>query len=493
MPRTFEGIELCSVGMEWRASTGPVTFTFEHLADAMAAANDDPHIQIPRLKLGHESGVNGTDGQPQYFDPFAEVGDAAPSFGRVTNLRLEQAGSILVGDYIDVPDWLADNLQSSYPNRSVEVTWNVTTDGGKTYSAVITAVALLGAYLPAVTSLDDLEGFLTEGPSGVAAALPTLQGGPMPQRQETVEASVSAGTIRERFNFDWAMDPDNEFELDGETVSPYWWWAIDVRVDPSEVIADDDNGNLWSIPFSTDGADGVTFSEPVRVRTEYIPVSAVSATSVAATVSRRSGQRVLASSLERPEKPAPTTAASRSDNEEESMSLNMEALRERLGLPEDATEEQINDALLTAEVEETITEPEGTDEETTDPEAEEVTEPELVTASADSPTIQVDKGVWEETQRQAQEGAAARAEQLTEERERVLDSAVKAGKIAPASKDAWRDKLKATPEATSAELEALPTGLVPVDEKGAAVGHDDAQMTAVMNSFGHGTNKEGDR
>ena len=54
-------------------------------------------------------------------------------------------------------------------------------------------------------------------------------------------------------------------------------------------------------------------------------------------------------------------------------------------------------------------------------------------------------------------------------------------------------ELRGALETKQAELDKLPTGLVPVEEKGAAVGHDDAQMTAVMASFGHSTNKEGDR
>lgn len=168
----------------------------------------------------------------------------------------------------------------------------------------------------------------------------------------------------------------------------------------------------------------------------------------------------------------------------------MDDVRERLGLADDATDEQVNEALDALKI--TSDDVSG-NEPAAEKAAEQVTEPEPIAASQGKPTIEVDKGVWEETQRQAQEGAAARAEQLNVDRERTLDAAVKAGKIAPASKDAWREKLKSTPEASAAELDKLPAGLIPVEEKGAAVEVDDAQMSAVMASFGHNTNKEGDR
>lgn len=272
-------------------------------------------------------------------------------------------------------------------------------------------------------------------------------------------ASVDTSIVRDRFNFDWATNPDNGF--DGDT---YWWWARSVRIDPNEIIADDDEGNLYSVPFQTDGKDEITFGEPVKVREDYVPVAA----SVGAQVERlqrRHGQK--ADAFSRPTKPDETTAASSAaENKENDMpNLDMDALRSHLGLDEDASEEQINAALSA--------EPEGSGESGDDPEPEgepKGTEqtPEPVAASADSPTMTVDRGAFEELQRQAREGAEARAEQVRQEREATLSAAVKAGKIAPASREAWAAKLSAEPEATKAELEALPEGLVPVEETGAA-------------------------
>src|ERR1044072_7770248 len=243
---TIEGVELAAVGMEWHAASGDEAFTFESLADAVEAANNDPHIVSPRIRLGHTSDLNHGEG----YDPFEELGDAVPAFGTVTNLRLTNDGAMLVGDFVEVPEWLAAAIPSAYPTRSIQARRMVTTEGSKTYSMVLTAVSLLGPIEPAVKTLDDLERLLVEGPDVEAATNPNPEEGPMP---ETVAASVDVNTIRERFNFDWAMSEP----VDG--LDTYYWWAISVRVDPAEVIAEDEEGQLWSVSWSTGGKNENTF------------------------------------------------------------------------------------------------------------------------------------------------------------------------------------------------------------------------------------------
>lgn len=422
--RTIEGVELVTVGMEWPASTGPVTFTFEHLADAAAAANDDPHVVVPRLKLGHESEING---ELNVIDPFAAIGDAAPAFGKVTNLRLSNDGAVLLGDYAEMPDWLADAAPSAFPNRSIEAQFDVTTEGGKHYTMVLTGVALLGAYLPAVTDLDDLERLMIEGPDLEATA--ATQSPKEGRMSESTAASISAGTIRERFNFEWTLD--NEVEQD-----TYWWWCRDVRVEPNEVIADDDEGGIWSVSYETDGKDIVTFGEPVRVREDFVPVNA-SAGAVLARFRQRTDQQVLASNLERPEKPAPgTTAASQPDNEENDMpEIDLEKLRARLGLPDDATEEQINAALAEDEtpVEES---PEGDEKPEETPADEEDDE------GVEARGVTLDEDAHAELKADAKAGREARQTQLKAERDKIVDDAVGAGKFPPSAKAAYRDQLE---------------------------------------------------
>jgi hypothetical protein len=159
--RTIEGVELITVGMEWPAHPEPATLTLEHLVDAMVAANDDPHIRRPRVKLGH---VRWQPGHPEGFGDHDPTWDGMPAFGTATNLRLANDGAKLVCDLVEVPEWLAVAMPSAWPNRSCEWLWDVQTEGGKRYSLVITAVGLLGEQQHAIKDLADLTRLLVQGP-----------------------------------------------------------------------------------------------------------------------------------------------------------------------------------------------------------------------------------------------------------------------------------------------------------------------------------------
>jgi hypothetical protein len=478
--RTIEGVELATVGEEWPTSAGEGTFTFQNLADAMEAANNDPHIRVPRGKLGHLSEING---ELRAVSPFKAIGDAEPAFGLYTNLRLTNDGAALVGDWIEIPAWLADAAPSAYPSRSieasleVEVARDVTTEGGKRYSMVVTAVSCLGTFLPAVTDLEDLQRVLEEGFETTAiTAAQTPEEGRMP---ESTTASVDTGTIRQRFNFEWTLE--NDFEQD-----TYWWWCRSVRVDPNEIIADDDDGGLWLVPYETDGKDEITFGEPQRVREEFVPVSAT-ATSVVANFRERKDQKVLAANLERPDKPAPKTAASsQPDPQEDNVSestIDMAKLRERLGLPDDATEEQINEALAADTPAAEPTEPATTTGEVPEPTAETtpaaVAEP-VAASAASERGVTVDKDALAQLQAQAKAGDEARQAQLSAEREQLLTDAVKAGKFPPAAKASYRkqlDKGGDVEASTRTFIEELPDNTVPVTETGEA-GREDGVAAA---------------
>lgn len=160
---TIANVELVTVGMNWPASTGPLTLTLEHLVDAMVAANADPHVRRPRIKLGHSRLQPTDDGMTTLgdHDPFW---DGEPAFGTADNLRLGNDGAVLIGDLIEVPDWLADAAPSAWPNRSCEMQGPVQTEGGKRYSMVITSVSLLGTVEHAIKDLADLRRLLADGP-----------------------------------------------------------------------------------------------------------------------------------------------------------------------------------------------------------------------------------------------------------------------------------------------------------------------------------------
>lgn len=157
----IKDVPLMEVGMKFPASTGPVDFGFGHLASAVRAG-EDPTVPRARIKLGH------TD--PRFNDcPCPECGksvsfnannpyefDAMPSFGFVEGTVLDNEGSVVVGDLVDMPYWLAAVLPVAYPSRSIEGWFGYTGINSKSYEFVITALAMLGVVFPGVMSLSDL-------------------------------------------------------------------------------------------------------------------------------------------------------------------------------------------------------------------------------------------------------------------------------------------------------------------------------------------------
>ncbi len=139
------GVDLVQTG-SWNASTGPVTFTRDDLAAAVAALTC-PAIQKPRLKLGH-------------IDPRF---DGQPACGWVDDLRLTNGGHTLCGDFKGLPLAMVEAdadgvsvLAAAYPQRSIEGVFNLTCSLDHTHPFVITAVALLGVQEPAVSTLADI-------------------------------------------------------------------------------------------------------------------------------------------------------------------------------------------------------------------------------------------------------------------------------------------------------------------------------------------------
>ncbi|WP_251550287.1 head maturation protease, ClpP-related [Rhodococcus sp. 11-3] len=130
-------------------------------------------------------------------------------------------------------------------------------------------------------------------------------------------------------------------------------------------------------------------------------------------------------------------------------------LREALSLPEDATQEQIYEALL-----------------------ERATAPAPVAAAPSLPdgVVTVEASVLDELRVAAERGAQARAQQETEARTALVSAAIKDGRIASARRDHWLAALAADPDGAAATLASLAPGLVPVDEIGHGVGVENANQ-----------------
>ena len=157
------GVELGSVGIAWPTSTGPRTVTFEHLVDIVAADND-PLIRAGRVKLGHEPWQLHPDGGTCELGDYDPFWTGEPALGSIRNLRLNDEGAKLLGDFTDVPAWLVDAMPTAWPNRSVELVHDVETEAGHRYSRVLTACALLGVRQQAIKDLADVRRVLDGDP-----------------------------------------------------------------------------------------------------------------------------------------------------------------------------------------------------------------------------------------------------------------------------------------------------------------------------------------
>lgn len=443
---TLPNIELVSTGT-WQASTGEVTFTEGDL-QAILASIDDPAVKEPRLIIGHTppTAPPSFSGQDGFFGE-------QPTIGRFTNIRSAENGQTLVGDLIGVPSWLAEILPTAYPNRSVEVYWNVTSATGKEHSAVMPRIAVLGINLPAVATLEDLQAMYSEeGPEGiqlthVGERVAASRGDQMPER---TAASTSMEDVRRAFYDDFATSESDR----------YWWWIRNVFVNPSILIVDDDDGSLYAVPWSTSG-DSVEFGEPAEVFTQYVEKDS------GKVAAQRAAREALLRNADRTYNNA---AESRPDNrpkEVEKMAIDIAVLRSRTGLsaeqlPDDATEEQINAALL-AQPETPPAGGDAGDDEDDDDDAG--SEGEGVQAQG----VTVDPEAFAQMQRDAQAGREARAEQLNSARASYIDDAIKRGKFPPSSRASYLSQMERggdIEKSTREFIDKLAENAVPVGETG---------------------------
>lgn len=458
----------------YQLASGETTFSAEDLADAIRAAQD-PTVPAPRLKLGH------TD--PRFAEVVGQL-DGEPAFGTVQNLCAAQGAQEVLGDYTDVPDWLAESLPSSYPGRSIEALRNYTAASGHTYRMVISAVSLLGTTWPGVTSLDDLREVLNrngEAPELVAAsggdfagghaeqavlARITRTGGPERRPASQIEAGIDVGNVRNQFLADLDTGEVPKLGSDqpqaDDVGTQYWWWPRSIRIEDDgslTIIADDDAGHLIRIPFTVQQGD-LIYGTPQLVLETYVPVT--SDPDEGEPVTARAPRRILASWPIRAARPSTTTT------EVTTMRINgsevdTAALRTRLGLADDAAEQVIADTLgITLEASESETQPE--------------TEPDRQPVAARAG--QVPKGmrlIDQQTLTDLQAGAqTARELAATAERSQRDDAvlaAVNDGRIPVSGRQRYAERWDRDPEGTrvlltaSAEDGGLAPGLVPVSRR----------------------------
>lgn len=410
----LDNVPICSTGIEYKLGTGDHTFTESELADAVQAASGaDIAINPPRIKLGHKSKTN---------DLFL-TGDE-PAFGRVENMRLSENKQNVIGDYVGTPEWLAKVVPIAYPSRSVDAQLGVETATGNRYEMVITDVSLLGIKWPGCSVLEDL---------------PLWFGDQTPADAEVIAASVAVSTIR------------HKFYNDGPGKSNDRWWIRGERFDTDEgynLIVDEGDGDICRIPVVVDGED-VLFGDPVQVVEQY-PDKVAAASAVIAGMRMADPAMIIHASRADTDRPDNPTQGGEAMDEE-----LRQALAKRLGLADDATEEQIKAALATP-VEDPA--PEPTPDPTPDPDPEPAPEP--------TATVTLDRAMYEELRSGAALAASHEQERVQGRVSETVEAAVLDGRIPPARREHWSKMLQADFDGGKATLDTLEKGLVPLEARG---------------------------
>jgi len=187
MPKTIEGVEIFATGKHRGSEV--INITDNDLAEMVNSFNELSGAGgfQPVLKLGHDD-----------VQKFFGARKGAPNLGFVEKLRIE--GSKILADFTNVPDALFDLIKSRRFNSvSIEM-FPKTEFNGKQFKNVLTAVALLGAELPAVKGLKDLAAtlFTEEVESGFEGEKIELKEQDMPAtyNQEQLDALVEAAVAK---------------------------------------------------------------------------------------------------------------------------------------------------------------------------------------------------------------------------------------------------------------------------------------------------------
>jgi hypothetical protein len=477
----IDNVPIVSTGIEYDLSTGPHTFTEAELADAVAATEDSA-IKDPRIKLGHKDKANAVD------DEYLLTGDGEPAFGRVVNLKMGDHGQTLYGDYVGMPEWLAQIAPVAYPSRSVEAAFDVQTVTGKEYQMVLHAVSNLGVYWPGCSVLEDLPLWYGDETPDEAEidyidGEQVAAGGGMGlfsrKPDAAAEAAVDVAQIRRKF-----------YNMAQATQDMYWYWIRGEKFDSKEgmylIVDDEKNGNLYKVPVSVKENE-IEFGDAIEVVEEFPEKAAASARAavVAGMAVMDRGLVVHASRAETsPEDTTTQEGATSMDD------VQRQQLAGTLGLPEDATEEQINSALQ----DRALADPPVVDETGSNPPPGESGEKpkeyppvgsgppdpnEPGTAEASGPkvnedgTVTLDKGTYELLKRGADTALATAQDNQKRTINDTVEAAIGVGKIPPARRDHWRNALAADFEGNKKLLEEMPEGLVPVHMRGSTTDNGD--------------------
>lgn len=109
------------------------------------------------------------------------------------------------------------------------------------------------------------------------------------------------------------------------------------------------------------------------------------------------------------------------------------------------------------------------------------------TASVPEGTVLLDQAQYDELRTQASEGAQARAQQIADARDSIVDAAVNDGRISPSARTVWRERMDENPDGTAALLATLSKGAggVPLEPIGNSVVEASAEDALYAQLYPH--------
>jgi hypothetical protein len=286
-------------------------------------------------------------------------------------------------------------------------------------------------------------------------------------------ASANLDDIRRKFY--------SEAKADESTKN---WWIRQVLVDPNELVVQDElSGQLFRISYASASTGEITFGDPEPVRLELVKddsPAVLKEAAVAASQLLAVGRQVAASWSSQAESRLETTGGK----------MDPQEIRKQLGLAADASDEQVQTALL-AKAGITAEEPEPAPADSPAPDQQPSPEPAPQVPTPDTPSttdepnasphgaqvlqfpggqvppgmVLVDKSALDSALGVAAKAGKFIEDQEKSDRERKVLAAISDGRIPPASKDSWLTLLEKDPNAEQT-LASLAPGLVPVSERG---------------------------
>jgi hypothetical protein len=165
----------------------------------------------------------------------------------------------------------------------------------------------------------------------------------------------------------------------------------------------------------------------------------------------------------------------------ETMAQLHDSLRQRLGIADENADESTILAALDEALAERAEPPQPQDVKNTAVLPKDAPQ-DLAVAARAAGAVVVDQGVWDETQRQIEEGRAAGRKLREQERDQILAKAVEDGRIPPVNKDYWANLYDRDPKGTANVIASLKKNLVPVSATGYA-NYDDGDDP--LDEFAH--------